>query len=70
MVPRRPDEAIKRVINVAEQNGKSRRYAAIPRDDALMRQLDAGLLDISELDQPTRIAIKDLAYQLASGWCR
>ena len=35
-----------------------------------MRQLDAGLLNISELDQHTRIAIKDLAYQLASGWCR
>jgi MinD-like ATPase involved in chromosome partitioning or flagellar assembly len=70
MVPRRPDEAIKRVIKVAEENGTSRRYAAIPRDDALMRQLDAGLLNISELDQPTRIALKDLAYQLASGWCR
>ena len=70
MVPRRPDEAIKRVIKVAEANGTTRRYAAIPRDDALMRQLDAGLLNISELDQPTRIAIKDLTYQLASGWCR
>jgi MinD-like ATPase involved in chromosome partitioning or flagellar assembly len=70
MVPRRPDEAIGRVIKVAEQAGRTRRYVAIPRDDALLRQLDAGLLNIAELDQPTRIAIKDLACQLAKGWCR
>jgi MinD-like ATPase involved in chromosome partitioning or flagellar assembly len=70
MVPRRPDQAVQRVIKVAEKNGKTRRYAAIPRDDALVRQLDAGLLDISELEQPTRIAVKDLTYQLAKAWCR
>jgi MinD-like ATPase involved in chromosome partitioning or flagellar assembly len=70
MVPRRPDAAIQRVIEVAQRNGRTRRYAAIPRDDALMRQLDAGLLNVSELDQHTRIAVKDLAYQLASSWCR
>lgn len=70
MVPRRPDESIRRVIEVAERNGHTRRYAAIPRDDALMRQLDAGSLNVSALDQPTRIAIKDLAFQLASAWCR
>jgi MinD-like ATPase involved in chromosome partitioning or flagellar assembly len=70
MVPRRPDEASRRVIQVAERNGKTRRYCAIPRDDALLRQLDAGLLNIDELDQLTRIAIKDLAFQLADGWCR
>jgi MinD-like ATPase involved in chromosome partitioning or flagellar assembly len=70
MVPRRPDEAIRRVIEVAERNGTTRRYAAIPRDDALMRQLDAGILEIGTLDQPTRIAIKDLTFQLADGWCR
>jgi hypothetical protein len=70
MVPRRPDEASRRVIQVAERNGKTRRYCAIPRDDALLRQLDAGLLNIGELDQLTRIAIKDLAFQLADGWCR
>jgi MinD-like ATPase involved in chromosome partitioning or flagellar assembly len=70
MVPRRPDEASRRVIQVAERNGKTRRYCAIPRDDALLRQLDAGLLDIDELDQLTRIAIKDLAFQLADTWCR
>ena len=70
MVPRRPDEASRRVIQVAERNGKTRRYCAIPRDDALLRQLDAGLLNIDQLDQLTRIAIKDLAFQLADGWCR
>jgi MinD-like ATPase involved in chromosome partitioning or flagellar assembly len=70
MVPRRPDQSVQKVIQVAERNGKTRRYAAIPRDDALMRQLDAGLLDINELDQPTRIAIKDLTFQLAKAWCR
>jgi MinD-like ATPase involved in chromosome partitioning or flagellar assembly len=70
MVPHRPDEASRRVIQVAERNGKTRRYAAIPRDDGLLRQLDAGLLNINELDQLTRIAIKDLAFRLADGWCR
>ncbi len=70
MVPRRPDQSVQKVIKVAERNGKTRRYAAIPRDDALVRQLDAGLLDIGELEQPTRIAIKDLTYQLAKAWCR
>jgi MinD-like ATPase involved in chromosome partitioning or flagellar assembly len=70
MVPRRPDEAVRRIIEVAERNGATRRYAAIPRDDGLMRQLDAGLLDLSSLDQPTRIAMKNLTVGLASGWCR
>ena len=41
-----------------------------PRRQALLRQLDAGLLDIDELDQLTRIAIKDLAFKLADSWCR
>lgn len=70
MVPRRPDEAVRRIIEVAERNGSTRRYASIPRDDGLMRQLDAGLLDLSSLDQPTRIAMKNLTVELASGWCR
>jgi MinD-like ATPase involved in chromosome partitioning or flagellar assembly len=76
MVPRRPDPAIRRVIEVAERTSgrdsglSRRRYAAIPRDDGLMRQLDAGLLDIDELGQATRVAIKDFAYKLASRWCR
>lgn len=77
MVPKRPDQAIRRVIEVAEHSpdadggvAKHRRYAAIPRDDALMRQLDAGVLDIAELDQPTRIAVKDLTYRLANSWCK
>jgi len=70
MVPRRPDEAIQRVMQVAERNGATRRYVAIPRDDGLVRQLDAGILNLSELNQPTRIALKDLAVGLATGWCR
>ena len=76
MVPRRPDPAISRVIEVAQQTSgpdsklSRRRYAAIPRDDALVRQLDAGLLNIADLEQPTRIAIKDFAYKLAGRWCR
>jgi MinD-like ATPase involved in chromosome partitioning or flagellar assembly len=76
MVPKRPDQAIQRVIEVAERApgsdevAKLRRYAAIPRDDGLQRQLDAGLLNLAELEQPTRIAIKDLTYQLANAWCR
>ena len=70
MVPRRPDESVQKIVEVARRYGRSRAYAAIPRDDTLMRQLDAGLLSVAELDQPTRIAIKGLAYQLASSWCR
>lgn len=70
MVPRRPDEAIRRVIEVAERSGGSRRYVAIPNDDALERQLDSGLLDVAALDQQTRIAIKQLTHELAKGWCR
>lgn len=76
MVPRRPDASISRVIEIAERTSgpesklSRRRYAAIPRDDALVRQLDAGLLNISDLEQPTRIAIKDFAYKLAGRWCR
>jgi MinD-like ATPase involved in chromosome partitioning or flagellar assembly len=70
MVPRRPDAAVARVIEVAREGFGSRRYTAVPRDDALMRQLDAGRLNIAELDQATRIALKDLAVNLAGGWCR
>jgi MinD-like ATPase involved in chromosome partitioning or flagellar assembly len=77
MVPKRPDQAVRRVIEVAEHapgaDGavqKRRRYAAIPRDDALVHQLDTGLLNVADLEQPTRIAIKDLAHQLATTWCR
>lgn len=74
MVPRRPDPSISRVIEVAQRTSdpklSRRRYAAIPRDDALVRQLDAGLLNISDLERPTRIAIKDFAYKLAGRWCR
>jgi MinD-like ATPase involved in chromosome partitioning or flagellar assembly len=70
MVPRRPDESVQKILEVARRNGQSGRFAAIPRDDALMRQLDAGLLNVGQLDQPTRIAVKEFAYQLANGWCR
>ncbi|HTX32696.1 MAG TPA: AAA family ATPase [Solirubrobacteraceae bacterium] len=70
MVPRRPDESVQKILTVARRNGQSRGFAAIPRDDALMRQLDAGLLNVGELDQTTRVAVKGFAYQLASGWCR
>ena len=57
-------------MQVAERNGATRRYVAIPRDDGLVRQLDAGILNLAELTQPTRIALKDLAVGLATGWCR
>lgn len=70
MVPRKPDGTVRKLIEVGRRNGYTSRFAEIPRDDALMRQLDAGLLDVAALDQPTRIAIKELAYGLASGWCR
>ena len=70
MVPRKRDRAVNKLIEVAQHNGYSRSCVEIPRDDALMRQLDAGLLDVSKLDQRTRIAIKELAYTLASSWCR
>jgi MinD-like ATPase involved in chromosome partitioning or flagellar assembly len=70
MVPRRPDASVQKILEVARRNGHSRLFTAIPRDDALMRQLDAGLLNVGELDQTTRIAVKEFAYRLADGWCR
>lgn len=70
MVPMRPDQAAQRVISVAESNGRSRRYAAVPQDPTLERQLDAGVLDLPALDQRTRIALKELTYGLAREWCR
>jgi MinD-like ATPase involved in chromosome partitioning or flagellar assembly len=70
MVPNRPDESVQKILEVARRNGHSRLFAPIPRDDALMRQLDAGLLNVGQLDQGTRIAVKEFAYRLASSWCR
>lgn len=69
MVPSRLDESVRSIVEVAERDGATRRCAAIPRDDALIRQLDAGLFDLAALQQRTRIAIKDLTLSLAGEWC-
>jgi MinD-like ATPase involved in chromosome partitioning or flagellar assembly len=71
MVPRRPDAASRRVIEIAHGDlATGSAYAQIPLDDALTRQLDAGRLELDELDQGTRLALKELARQLADSWCR
>jgi MinD-like ATPase involved in chromosome partitioning or flagellar assembly len=70
MIPHRPDPAIRRVIEIAETELPADAYAAIPRDDALTRQLDAGQLNIDQLQQDTRIALKHLTHQLATTWTR
>ena len=70
MVPSSPDAASRRLIEVAGTQLHAGRYAQIPRDEALTRQLDAGLLNIDALDQSTRIALKRLAHDLAASWCR
>ena len=67
--PTRPDRAIQRIARVARQ-ASPERFAEIPYDAILDRQIDAGTLALDTLAQPTRIAIKQLTHQLASQWCR
>jgi MinD-like ATPase involved in chromosome partitioning or flagellar assembly len=67
--PARPDRAIQRIARVARQ-ASPERFAEIPYDAILDRQIDAGTLALGTLAQPTRIAIKQLTHQLASQWCR
>jgi MinD-like ATPase involved in chromosome partitioning or flagellar assembly len=67
--PARPDRAIQRIARVARQ-ASPERFAEIPYDAVLDRQIDAGTLALDALAQPTRIAIKQLTHQLASQWCR
>jgi MinD-like ATPase involved in chromosome partitioning or flagellar assembly len=67
--PARPDRAIQRIARVAGQ-ASPERFAEIPYDAILDRQMDAGTLALDTLAQPTRIAIKQLTHQLATQWCR
>ena len=67
--PARADRAIQRIARVARQASPDR-FAEIPYDAILDRQIDAGTLALDTLAQPTRIAIKQLTHQLASQWCR
>lgn len=67
--PARSDRAIQRIARVARQ-ASPERFAEIPYDPILDRQIDAGTLALDRLAQPTRIAIKQLTHQLASQWCR
>jgi MinD-like ATPase involved in chromosome partitioning or flagellar assembly len=67
--PARPDRAIQRIARVARQ-ASPERFAEIPYDAILDRQIDAGTLALDTLAQPTRIAIKQLTHQLATQWCR
>ena len=67
--PARPDHAVQRIARVA-RHASPERFAEIPYDQVLDRQIDAGTLALDTLAQPTRIAIKQLTHQLASQWCR
>ncbi|MBO0767150.1 MAG: AAA family ATPase [Solirubrobacterales bacterium] len=70
MVPKRPDATVTQVTELARDVHGQRRYAAIPQDDGLLRALNAGGLDVSELDQGTRVALKEMTVGLAQEWVR
>lgn len=66
-MPRRLDEGARcaQSVRVAERTvGR----VELPYDDALKRQLDAGVLDIDRVEQRTRIALKELVVALAQEW--
>jgi MinD-like ATPase involved in chromosome partitioning or flagellar assembly len=66
-MPRRPDEGARcaQRVNVADRTVAR---VELPYDDSLKRQLDAGVLDTDRVEQPTRIALKELVVSLAEQW--
>ncbi len=68
-VPVRRDAATDRIVKLARTASRER-FAVVPYDRALDRQIDAGTFELDSLAQPTRIAFKELARELAERWCR
>ena len=67
-VPRRPDQATRRVMSVPLSPDRDAHRVEIPYDGRLARQLDRAALRLDELARPTRLAFKELAAAVADGW--
>jgi MinD-like ATPase involved in chromosome partitioning or flagellar assembly len=66
-MPRRPDEGVRCAQQVQAGNRLVARVE-LPYDDALKRQLDAGVLNVDRVERRTRIALKELVASLAENW--
>jgi MinD-like ATPase involved in chromosome partitioning or flagellar assembly len=66
-MPRRLDEGARCAQRVRVADRTVRRIQ-LPYDDALKRQLDAGVVDVNRVGQRTRIALKELVASLAEQW--
>lgn len=66
-MPRRLDEGARCAQRVQVADRMVARVE-LPYDDALKRQLDAGVVDIDRVEQRTRIALKELVSSLAEQW--
>lgn len=66
-MPRRMDEGA-RCAQQVRAGERTVNRVELPYDDALKRQLDAGVLDIDRIGQRTRIALKELVVSLAEHW--
>jgi len=67
-VPPRPDQPTRRVMAVPLAPDRNARRVEIPYDSRLARQLDQAALWVDELARPTRLAFKELAAAVATGW--
>jgi MinD-like ATPase involved in chromosome partitioning or flagellar assembly len=66
-MPRKLDEGA-RCAQQVRAGKRTISRVELPYDDALKRQLDAGVLDVDRLAQGTRIALKELVVSLADQW--
>jgi MinD-like ATPase involved in chromosome partitioning or flagellar assembly len=66
-VPRRIDEGV-RCAQQVRAGERTVGRVQLPYDEALKRQLDAGVLDIDRVEQRTRIVLKELVASLAEQW--
>ncbi len=66
-MPRRADEGVRCAQDVRIGDRTVARVE-LPYDDALKRQLDAGVIDVDRVEQRTRIALKELVASLAEQW--
>jgi len=66
-MPRRADEGVRCAQDVRIGDRTVARVE-LPYDDALKRQLDAGVIDVDRVKQRTRIALKELVASLAEQW--
>ena len=62
--------AVKAILRAARALAAERQLHEIPYDARLDLEFDAATLEVDRVAQPTRIALKQLAVQLADGWAR